>query len=130
MLVENGEVKKVNIEPDGKGLTCSLAPEILKQIWNFHFSAIWFVDTDSFGTHYIGSCDIVKLQRTITRRNSFNHIKVKMKMNSSRQLNVFILSNWHEKQEIFKLKPAFSTWTFCHYVIFFTPRSFLGWLLS
>jgi len=32
LLVENGVVKKVNVEPDGKGLTCSLAPEILKQI--------------------------------------------------------------------------------------------------
>lgn len=32
LLIENGVVKKVNVEPDGKGLTCSLAPEILKQI--------------------------------------------------------------------------------------------------
>lgn len=32
LLVENGVVTKVNVEPDGKGLTCSLAPEILKQI--------------------------------------------------------------------------------------------------
>jgi len=32
LLVENGVVKYVNEEPDGKGLTCSLAPEILKHI--------------------------------------------------------------------------------------------------
>lgn len=32
MLIENGTVKTVNVEPDGKGLTCSLAPEILKQV--------------------------------------------------------------------------------------------------
>jgi len=32
LVVENGVVKHVNIEPDGKGLTCSLAPEVLKQI--------------------------------------------------------------------------------------------------
>lgn len=32
LLVENGVVKAVNVEPDGKGLTCSLAPEILKQL--------------------------------------------------------------------------------------------------
>lgn len=32
LLVEKGVVKKVNVEPDGKGLTCSLAPEILKQV--------------------------------------------------------------------------------------------------
>jgi len=30
--VENGVVTRVNVEPDGKGATCSLAPEILKQI--------------------------------------------------------------------------------------------------
>jgi len=32
LLVENGVVTKVNVEPDGTGLTCSLAPEILKQL--------------------------------------------------------------------------------------------------
>lgn len=32
LLIENGKVKYVNVEPDGKGLTCSLAPEILKHI--------------------------------------------------------------------------------------------------
>lgn len=32
LVVVNGEVKHVNVEPDGKGLTCSLAPEILQQI--------------------------------------------------------------------------------------------------
>jgi len=32
LLVENGVVTRVNVEPDGKGATCSLAPEILKQI--------------------------------------------------------------------------------------------------
>lgn len=32
MLVENGVVKVVNEEPDGTGLTCSLAPEILKSL--------------------------------------------------------------------------------------------------
>jgi len=32
LLVENGVVTKVNVEPDGKGLTCSLAPEILKSL--------------------------------------------------------------------------------------------------
>lgn len=32
MVIENGLVKTVNVEPDGKGLTCSLAPEILKQV--------------------------------------------------------------------------------------------------
>jgi hypothetical protein len=32
MLIENGVVKAVNEEPDGKGLTCSLAPEILKSL--------------------------------------------------------------------------------------------------
>jgi len=32
VLVEKGIVKKVNVEPDGSGLTCSLAPEILKQV--------------------------------------------------------------------------------------------------
>jgi len=32
LVVEHGVVKHVNVEPDGKGLTCSLAPEILHQI--------------------------------------------------------------------------------------------------
>jgi len=32
LLVENGVVTHVNVEPDGKGLSCSLAPEILKQL--------------------------------------------------------------------------------------------------
>lgn len=32
LLVENGVVKQVNVEPDNTGLTCSLAPEILKQL--------------------------------------------------------------------------------------------------
>ena len=29
MLVENGKVSKLNIEPDGTGLTCSLAENIV-----------------------------------------------------------------------------------------------------
>ncbi|XP_077402103.1 peroxiredoxin-5, mitochondrial [Vanacampus margaritifer] len=29
MLVEDGVVKKINVEPDGTGLTCSLAPSIM-----------------------------------------------------------------------------------------------------
>ena len=29
MLVENGSVAKLNVEPDGTGLTCSLAESIL-----------------------------------------------------------------------------------------------------
>jgi len=32
LLIEQGIVKKVNVEPDGGGLSCSLAPEILKQV--------------------------------------------------------------------------------------------------
>jgi len=32
LVIENGVVKKVNVEPDGTGLTCSVAPEILKQV--------------------------------------------------------------------------------------------------
>lgn len=32
LVVENGVVKKVNVEPDGTGLTCSVAPELLKQV--------------------------------------------------------------------------------------------------
>jgi len=31
-VVENGVVTKINVEPDGRGLTCSLAPEILKNL--------------------------------------------------------------------------------------------------
>ena len=30
LLVENGNVIKANIEPDGKGLTCSLADKIMQ----------------------------------------------------------------------------------------------------
>jgi len=32
LVIENGVVKKANIEPDGAGATCSLAPEILNQV--------------------------------------------------------------------------------------------------
>lgn len=32
MLIENGVVKTLNVEPDGTGLTCSLAPNILSQL--------------------------------------------------------------------------------------------------
>jgi len=32
LVVENGVVSHVNVEPDGKGLTCSMGLEILKQI--------------------------------------------------------------------------------------------------
>ncbi|XP_004596776.4 peroxiredoxin-5, mitochondrial [Ochotona princeps] len=32
MLVEDGVVKSLNVEPDGTGLTCSLAPTILSQL--------------------------------------------------------------------------------------------------
>jgi len=32
LLIEKGVVKKVNVEPDGAGATCSLAPELLKQL--------------------------------------------------------------------------------------------------
>ncbi|KAF4098490.1 peroxiredoxin-5, mitochondrial [Onychostoma macrolepis] len=32
MLVEDGVVKKLNVEPDGTGLTCSLAPNFLSEI--------------------------------------------------------------------------------------------------
>jgi 2-Cys peroxiredoxin 5 len=32
LVVENGVVTKINLEPDGTGMTCSLAPEILKQL--------------------------------------------------------------------------------------------------
>ena len=31
-MVENGVVKSINVEPDGTGLTCSLAPELTKQL--------------------------------------------------------------------------------------------------
>ena len=29
MLVEDGKVSKLNVEPDGKGMTCSLAKSLL-----------------------------------------------------------------------------------------------------
>ncbi|XP_004682724.2 PREDICTED: peroxiredoxin-5, mitochondrial [Condylura cristata] len=32
MLIDNGVVKSLNVEPDGTGLTCSLAPNILSQL--------------------------------------------------------------------------------------------------
>merc|ERR1712168_1792736 len=32
MLVENGVVKQINVEPDGTGLSCSLAPSILSSL--------------------------------------------------------------------------------------------------
>jgi len=32
MVVNDGVVTAINIEPDGTGLTCSLAPKVLKQI--------------------------------------------------------------------------------------------------
>ncbi|XP_077361821.1 peroxiredoxin-5, mitochondrial [Festucalex cinctus] len=32
MVVEDGVVKKINVEPDGTGLTCSLAPSIMSQL--------------------------------------------------------------------------------------------------
>jgi len=32
LVIEKGIVKTVNVEPDGAGLSCSLAPEILKQV--------------------------------------------------------------------------------------------------
>lgn len=32
MLVEDGVVKKINVEPDGTGLTCSLASSILSDL--------------------------------------------------------------------------------------------------
>jgi len=34
MVVENGVVTQLNVEPDGKGLSCSLAPDILKTLWS------------------------------------------------------------------------------------------------
>jgi len=32
MVIEDGVVKTLNVEPDGTGLTCSLAPNLLKQL--------------------------------------------------------------------------------------------------
>lgn len=32
MLIENGVVTKLNVEPDGTGLTCSLAPNFLAEV--------------------------------------------------------------------------------------------------
>ncbi len=32
MLLEDGVVKKLNVEPDGKGLSCSLAGDLLKDL--------------------------------------------------------------------------------------------------
>lgn len=32
MLIEDGVVKKLNVEPDGTGLTCSLASSFLTEI--------------------------------------------------------------------------------------------------
>ncbi|KAF6105682.1 peroxiredoxin 5 [Phyllostomus discolor] len=32
MVIDNGVVKSLNVEPDGTGLTCSLAPNILSQL--------------------------------------------------------------------------------------------------
>lgn len=32
MVVEDGVVTKLNVEPDGTGLTCSLSTELLKQL--------------------------------------------------------------------------------------------------
>lgn len=32
MVIEDGVVKSLNVEPDGTGLTCSLSPEILKNL--------------------------------------------------------------------------------------------------
>uniref|UniRef100_A0A8D2D8K1 thioredoxin-dependent peroxiredoxin n=1 Tax=Sciurus vulgaris TaxID=55149 RepID=A0A8D2D8K1_SCIVU len=32
MVIEDGRVKALNVEPDGTGLTCSLAPNILSQL--------------------------------------------------------------------------------------------------
>ncbi|XP_057677860.1 peroxiredoxin-5, mitochondrial [Corythoichthys intestinalis] len=32
MLVEDGVVKKINVEPDGTGLTCSLAPSFMSEL--------------------------------------------------------------------------------------------------
>ncbi|XP_054612036.1 peroxiredoxin-5, mitochondrial [Dunckerocampus dactyliophorus] len=32
MVVDDGVVKKINVEPDGTGLTCSLAPSILSEL--------------------------------------------------------------------------------------------------
>lgn len=32
MVIEDGIVKSLNVEPDGIGLTCSLAPNIISQL--------------------------------------------------------------------------------------------------
>lgn len=32
MVIEDGIVKSLNVEPDGTGLTCSLAPNVLSQL--------------------------------------------------------------------------------------------------
>jgi len=32
MVVENGVVTKMHVEPDGRGLTCTLAPDLLKDL--------------------------------------------------------------------------------------------------
>jgi len=32
MIVEDGVVKALNVEPDGTGLTCSLAPNLQEQL--------------------------------------------------------------------------------------------------
>lgn len=32
MVIDNGVVKVLNVEPDGSGLTCSLAPNILSHL--------------------------------------------------------------------------------------------------
>lgn len=32
MVIDDGVVKSLNVEPDGTGLTCSLAPNILSQL--------------------------------------------------------------------------------------------------
>lgn len=32
MIIKDGVVKALNVEPDGTGLTCSLAPNLLEQL--------------------------------------------------------------------------------------------------
>lgn len=32
MIVQDGVVKALNVEPDGTGLTCSLAPNLMEQL--------------------------------------------------------------------------------------------------
>ena len=32
MVIENGEIKHLNVEPDGSGLTCSLANILMSQL--------------------------------------------------------------------------------------------------